>query len=155
MKEYEYNFMVKSLEPYIKYCKENNYEEKILEQKRIVYESKYDDNLLARITTNNKTQTILDFKNVKENDKLLKISQESLPINVNEDNHKHILSILETLNFKKVSTITRKRYIYKKNNVIFEIDDYIRPQMKVVAIEGNKEDVDNVYEEVKGYEQKS
>ena len=84
MKEYEYNFMVKSLEPYIKYCKENNYEEKILEQKRIVYESKYDDNLLARITTNNKTQTILDFKNVKENDKLLKISQESLPINVNE-----------------------------------------------------------------------
>ena len=29
-----------------------------------------------------------------------------------------------------------------------EIDDYIRPQMKVVAIEGEKEEVDQVYNEL-------
>ncbi len=33
--------------------------------------------------------------------------------------------------------------------VKFEIDDYITPCMKVVAIEGEKESVDKVYEELK------
>ena len=40
------------------------------------------------------------------------------------------------------------RYVYEKGGVKFEIDDYIRPQMKVVAIEGNKDEVDKVYNEL-------
>lgn len=36
MEEYEYNFKVKSIEPYINYCKKNNYSEQIVKQNRIL-----------------------------------------------------------------------------------------------------------------------
>ena len=45
----------------------------------------------------------------------------------------------------------RKRYVYFKDGVKFEIDNYTQPAMKVAAIEGEKEKVDKVYNEVKKY----
>ena len=47
---------------------------------------------------------------------------------------------------------TRIRYVYQKGSIIFEIDDYLEPQMKVVAIEGNKKEVDKVYLQIKHIE---
>ena len=56
MKEYEYSFKVKSIEPYIEYCKEHNYEEiSITTQNRKVYENKNSDHIIARLTTEEKT----------------------------------------------------------------------------------------------------
>ena len=40
------------------------------------------------------------------------------------------------------------RYVFEKGDVKFEIDDYTRPEMKVVAIEGEKTQVDKVYQEL-------
>ena len=57
--------------------------------------------------------------------------------------------MLEVLGFYENANNTRIRYVYKKDNVIFELDDYIIPEMKVVAIEGSKEEVDKVYSEIK------
>ena len=37
------------------------------------------------------------------------------------------------------------KYVYTKDKVTFEIYEYLKPKMKVVGIEGNKEDVDKVY----------
>lgn len=44
--------------------------------------------------------------------------------------------------------------MYKKNNVTFEIDDYSKPEMKVVAIEGKKDEVDKIYSEIQDLYQK-
>jgi hypothetical protein len=47
----------------------------------------------------------------------------------------------------KVKDITP--YVYQKNNAKFEIDEYSAPEeMYVVAIEGEKREVDSIYEEV-------
>ena len=151
MGEYEYNFKVDSIKPYIKYCEENNYKGKVIKQKRIVYENVDNNKIVARITTNtedDKRETILDFKNVKENNELLKVSNESLPIIVDKSNKKQIESMLETINFKEVSSLYRTRYVYTKDDVTFEIDDYVAPKMKVVAIEGIKEKVDMIFAEM-------
>lgn len=153
MKEYEYSFHVNSIEPYINYCKQNGYKEKnISEQTRVVYENKNNKNIIARITTINKSgkkKIVFDCKNVEKSQKNFKESNESIPLLVNSNNEKSILSILEVLGFCVVANNTRIRYVYKKNNVIFEIDDYLDPKMKVVAIEGDKEEVDKVYFQIK------
>ena len=52
------------------------------------------------------------------------------------------------LGYQKDKTLIRKRWVYKKDEITFEIDDYKEPKMKVVAIEGNKEQVDKVYQEL-------
>ena len=44
--------------------------------------------------------------------------------------------------------LKRKRYVYEKDNVKFEFDEYIEPVMNVIAIEGLKENVDKVYKEL-------
>lgn len=55
MKEYEYSFKVKSIEPYINYCKKNGYEEVcIVTQNRIVYENRNSNHIIARVTTEEK-----------------------------------------------------------------------------------------------------
>ena len=153
MKEYEYSFNVKSIEPYINYCRLNGFKEKfICQQNRIVYEKKDNKNLIARITTTNKNgknKIELDFKNVNKAHKDLKESRESIPLLVNSRNQKSIFSILEIMGFYITANNTRIRYVYQKGGVIFEIDDYLEPKMKVVAIEGNKDEVDKVYLEIK------
>lgn len=47
-----------------------------------------------------------------------------------------IISILDILRYSKYKTLVRKREVFKKENVIFEIDSYTKPEvMYVVAIE--------------------
>lgn len=148
MEEYEYSFEVKNIEPYIEYCKNNNYINKsITNENRIVYQNTQLNNVIARITTSN-GETILDFKNKNKEQNDLKISNESLPLIIN-NNIEIIKSMLETLEFHESANNIRTRHIYEKDNVIFEIDDYQKPKMSVVAIEGNKTKVDDIYNEIK------
>lgn len=153
MEEYEYSFKVPSIKPYIEYCENNNYE-KVNEvtQNRVVFENKHSKNIIARITTKidgDKKYTLFDCKNVNKEDRDLKISSESLPIEVTNDNEKSIYSMLEVLDFYEAAKNYRTRYIYKKDGVTFEIDNYIEPKMQVVGIEGKRSEVDKVYNNLK------
>ena len=144
--EYEYSIKVKDIEPFINYCKENNYEliNKTV-QKRILYRN--NNKILARVTTIEDVESknvFLDFKDENESDNILKVSRESGKIDVT-DNMNFVKNILSMLEFDFYKELYRVRYIYVKNNVKFEIDKYIKPEMKVVGIEGNKEEVDKVY----------
>ena len=67
----------------------------------------------------------------------------------NQSDYSTIESILKTLEFKLVADNIRTRYVYKKNEIKFEIDDYKIPKAQVVAIEGNKEEVDQLYFKLK------
>lgn len=149
MKEYEYSFKVKSIKPYVEYCEKNNYElKKAIEQNRIVYENIHNAKIISRITTENtdgKEIKIIDFKNVNKKNNDLKLSCESIPLAINNKNSKSIESILKVLEFKKVANLNRIRRVYEKNKVIFEIDEYTTPKMNVVAIEGLRDNVDQVY----------
>lgn len=78
----------------------------------------------------------------------MKICRESGEIEVT-NNMEFVNSLLEMLKFKFHKKLTRKRYVYEKDNVKFEIDDYKVPKAKVVAIEGDKLEVDKVYSEIK------
>ena len=157
MKEYEYSFKVKSIEPYINYCKKNGYEEVcIVKQNRIVYENRNSNHIIARVTTeekNGEKEILFDCKNIGEKNKSLNISNESLPMVVTKDNLEIINSILNVLEFYEAANNFRKRYIYKKGGVKFEIDDYTSPKMQVVAIEGDESEVESVYKEIQSFEQ--
>ena len=143
VKEYEYSVKVKDIEPFINYCKENNYELiNKTAQKRVLYRNS--NKILARVTIieDDKSKNIfLDFKDENESDDVLKISRESGKINVT-DNMDFVKSVLSMLEFDFYKELDRVRYVYVKNKVTFEIDEYIKPKMKVVGIEGNKEEVD-------------
>lgn len=154
MIEYEYSFKVKDIEPFIKFCKDNNYEEsKVVLQTRTLY--KNDSKILARITKNEigeETFLYLNFKEENETENILKQSQESQILEINDSNKEFINSFLKMFKFRKSKELKRKRYVYKKDkeeSVKFEIDEYSKPQMKVVAIEGDKKQVDKVYEQIK------
>lgn len=145
--EYEYSFEVIDIEPFVKFCESENYnKESCFIQTRVLYKNK--DKILARITTNEQKGILtsyLDLKEENESDAKLKISKESSELELNEANREFVDTMLEILNFKKSKTLKRKRPVYTKDKVTFEIDDYITPAMKVVAIEGKKEEVDKVY----------
>ena len=153
MKEYEYSFKVKNIKPFISFCKDNGYK-KTYEaiENRIVYENKHNTSMIARITTinnNDGKRIIFDSKNVDSRRKNLKVSRESKPIIIKSIDKKKYISLLEVLDFKEVANNVRKRYVYKKGRVIFEIDRYIKPKMFVVALEGEQKQVEKVYEELK------
>lgn len=78
-KEYEYSAKVKDIEPFINYCKENNYELiNKTTQKRVLYRNS--NKILARVTIiedGNSKNIFLEFKDEKESDDVLKISRES------------------------------------------------------------------------------
>ena len=57
--------------------------------------------------------------------------------------------MIEILNLTNQKVLKRRRYVFEKNNVKFEIDEYIEPVMNVVAIEGLQVEVDIVYKELK------
>lgn len=145
-KEYEYSAKVRDIEPFIKYCKENNY--KLIDkttQKRVLF--KNNNKILARVTTIKKDKSknvFLDFKDENETEDILKISRETGKIDVT-DNMDFVDSVLSMLEFDFHKELDRVRYVYKKNKVTFEIDEYLNPKMKVVGIEGNKEVVDEIY----------
>lgn len=145
-KEYEYSTKVKDLEPFMNYCRENGYE--LINknaQKRILYRN--NNKILARVTTieDGKSKNIfLDFKDENESDDTLKISRESGKIDVTGKMN-FVNAVLSMLEFDFYKELDRVRYVYTKDKVIFEIDEYLKPEMKVVGIEGNKEEVDKIY----------
>jgi hypothetical protein len=91
---------------------------------------------------------VFDCKNVGEEHKNLKISNESIPMAITDNNRDAINSVLEVLDFYVAANNVRNRYVYEKESVKFEIDDYIEPKAQVVAIEGEKSAVDKVYKEI-------
>jgi len=152
MIEYEYNFKVEDIDKVLKYCQEHGYElvSKTM-QNRVVYENRHNRKIISRITTTvkgGKTERVIDFKNVNNNDGLVKQSMESLPMSLNNKSMEIVKSMLEVMDFEQSADNLRTRYVYEKGSVTFEIDDYTRPLMKVVAIEGEKAEVDRVYSEL-------
>lgn len=153
MEEYEYSFKVTDVNCYVEYCVKNGY--KLTgenNQNRVVYENKDNRSIIARITTvekNGEIKKVFDCKNVSQSHANLKISNKTIPMTINENNESEINSLLEVLNFEKVSDLYRNRKVYEKDGVKFEIDDYTKPIMHVVAIEGNRQNVDEIYNELK------
>jgi len=147
--EYECSFKTNDIKKYINYCENNNYEKELFtNQTRRLYKNgtKY----MARITIND-DNTIFDFKEDKlEEDKLFKNRKESEELIVTPDLESFVYSILDTLEYKLVKELKRIRYIYKKDNIKFEIDEYLFPKKEnVIAIEGDKLLVDEVYQIIK------
>lgn len=151
MKEYEYSFKVKELKQYLKYCiKENYLKEKEEKQIRDLYSN--NSGILARVTTSkikNKEIVTVDFKGEDNSNKILKTTKESLPLVIDKNSLKAFYSILNILGYKLIKHLVRKRIVYVKGKVKFEIDKYINPEkMNVVAIEGQKNKVDKIYNEI-------
>ena len=145
--EYEYSFKVKNIKDFLDYCVNNNYKkQEEYFQTRTLY--KNGGTVMARITENEyeeKSEKILNFKDDNLNDKILKTSRESKDLIITKDNEDFVMSLIEILNLNRKIVLKRKRYVYEKENVKFEIDEYIEPLMNVIAIEGKKEEVDRVY----------
>lgn len=146
MMEYEYSKVVEDLKKYISYCESNGY---ILEKKSLQERTLYrnENGTIARITINDNNDKELDFKEDKMPDQELIVRKESLPIKFTDD--EVVNSILDILNYKKDNTLKRYRYVYTKDNVKFELDEYLEPEKKcVAAIEGDKELVDIIWKEI-------
>ena len=94
---------------------------------------------------NDKVIKELDFKQDNlSNDSYIE-RKESLPIIYEDD--EAVNSIIEFLNYKKFVELLRKRYVYKKDDVKIEIDEYVSPeQALVVAVEGEREIIDNTFD---------
>ena len=148
MEEYEYSFNATEFKPYIEFCEKNGYK-KIDEitQRRRVYENIHNRSIIARITTKD-DETVIDFKNTGEHKENLKVSHESKSLVVNSNNEEFFESMLATLDFEETADNYRVRYVYKKGKVKFEIDNYTKPVMIVIAIEGEREAVDKVYKQL-------
>lgn len=153
MKEYEYSFEVENLKGIFKYLDKNNYK-KVSEnfQERIIYEN--ETNVILRLTTDiiaNIKKTTLDLKTKKDSfDKVLNVSKESLPLLIEEKDYETIETIINILDYKKYEKLVRKRYIYKKDDITFEIDEYTLPRVTcVVALEGEPKMVDIIYNKIK------
>lgn len=148
--EYEYSFKVDSLDKYIDFCITNNYK-KIEENNEIRTLYKKEDKTMARVTkkeANKNIKIFLDFKDDVLTDDILIERKETLPLEIKDE--EAVDSILNYLNYKLDKVLNRTRIIYKKDNVVFELDNYILPdKMYVVAVEGKKEEVDIVYNEIK------
>lgn len=150
MLENEYSFQVKDLKPYIDYCLNNNYElTESSNQTRVIYRNT--NKTIARITTketNGLTTKYLDFKDDILSNDILITRRETLPIEITDE--EAINSILDFLKYKKDNTLTRKRLIYSKDKVKFELDEYLKPNKHyVVALEGDLEKIKPIYEEIK------
>lgn len=151
-KEYEYSYKVTSIKEFIQYRESNNFI-KISEttQTRTLY--KNDTYIMARITIEEDnlkhTRTeYLDFKENNETNQELKIRKETDILNLNNENKEFVKTLIEFLNLKVDKELIRTRYTYQKENVKFEIDDYINPKMQVLAIEGNSEEVNKINQEL-------
>ena len=147
-KEYEQSLKVKDVSEFIKYCNDNNYvkEDEYLQTRTLF---KNGGPVMARITENEingKVEKILNFKDDNLNDNTLKISRESKDLIVTSENEEFVESLLQILDLNNKKVLKRKRYVFVKEYVKFEIDEYLEPIMNVIAIEGIKEEVDKVYE---------
>ena len=148
--EYEYSFEVDSFFKYTEYCRRNKYTLVSQDKEtRIIFRK--DDKTMARITikeNSDGTTKFLDFKEDKLSDDVLIERRESKKLKFENDDE--VLSILDFLGYKEDNQLIRNRTIYAKKGVKFELDEYLEPSKSlVVAIEGNKKEVDIVYNEVK------
>ncbi len=146
--EYEYSFNVKSIDEYIKYCKRKKYKlTNKVKQTRMIYRNK--NKTIARITIEEGSEIVkrIDFKEDKLTKDDLIIRKESDSLLFQDD--AAVESILNFLGYEKDNTLIRKRTIYEKKNVKFEIDEYEYPNLSfVVAIEGDKKETDLIYKEI-------
>lgn len=148
--EYEYSFKVKSIKDFINYCEVNKYK-KIDDYKQVRTLYKNGGKVMARITKNiysDKSVEILNFKDDNLTSNVLSVSRESEDLLINNKNRKFVKSLLNILDLNDFKILKRHRICYKKRNIKFEIDEYTSPKMKVIAIEGLKEEVDNVYKDL-------
>ena len=148
--EYEYSFKVTNINPFLKYCKDNDFKKiKKIEQVRTLY--KKEDKTMLRLTVNKYGRKIvkeMDFKQDKLSSDVFVARKESLPIIY--DNDDAVYSIIDFLGYKKDIELRRTRYVYYKNDVKIEIDEYVYPdKMLVVAIEGSIKNSKIIYEEFK------
>ena len=148
--EKEYSFKVTSIAPFINYCVSNKYDfiEKT-EQVRTLY--KKSDNTMLRLTVKkigDKVYKEMDFKQDKlSNDSFIE-RKESKAIPYEDD--EAVNSIIEFLDYKKAIELVRNRYVYSKDDIKFEIDEYLSPEEAlVVAIEGDYDKITNIFEELK------
>ena len=150
-KEYEYSFKVNDINKYLDYCKENNYHFIVqCEQIRTLY--KNGGRVMARITKNiydDKEEELLSFKEDNLTGEILHVRGESLELLITDTNRDFVKSLLTILEMKEAKVLKRKRYVYEKDGVRFEIDEYFEPKMNVVGIEGEKNIVDRVYNDLK------
>ena len=149
--EYECSFKTNNINIYLDYCKKNNYK-KELESKQVRRLYKNGTKYMARITIND-NETILDFKEDKLEDKLFKTRIESDELIVTNELEGFVSSLLDTLEYKMVKELIRVRYVYVKDNIKFEIDEYISPiKENIIAIEGEESAVKEVYDFIKDLE---
>ena len=152
MIENEYSKKVDNLNDYIEYCERNGFilDSKI-NQTRVLY--RHSNKTLARITINNINNSLkkyLDFKEDKLTSDELISRKESKMIEFTDD--EAVYSILDFLGYKKDNTLERIRYIYKKEDIIFELDEYIKPNKScVVSLEGEKDKISKIWEELFKY----
>lgn len=148
--EYEYSFQVKDVNEFIQYCIDHNYE-KVESYHQIRTLFKNGGKIMARITKNtydNQTVELLNFKDDNLNDETLTVCRETDELVITDDNRNFVTSLIDILDLNTKKVLERNCVVYQKNHVKFEIDDHISPAMKVVAIEGEKEKVDSVYQEL-------
>lgn len=146
--EYEYSFVVKSIDEYINFCKKNKFKlVSKIKQTRIIYRNA--NKTMARITIEEGKNIVkkLDFKEDKLEKQDLIIRKESASLTF--ENEEEVESILNFLEYKKDNILVRTRTIYEKENVKFEIDEYEQPNTNlVIAIEGNKKETDLIYKQL-------
>lgn len=148
--EQEYCLNVTNIRVFLDYCKTNNYE-LIKEVDQIINIYKKSDNTMLRLTTEktgNKTIKAMDFKQDKLTNESFIERRETIPIVYENDDA--IKSIIDFLGYKESIELRRKRYVYFKEKIKFEIDEYIYPESsQVVSIEGEKKAIKIIYEELK------
>ena len=153
MIEYEYSIKATSVKPFIDYCENNGYKfVSKSEENRMVFENKANKNIIARITitkTEENEICVFDFKNKSVEDSTFKIAKESLPLQIRKEDIDIAKNMLKVIEFEQSADNLRTRYVYKSEDVKFEIDEYSRPQMNIVGIEGKKDKVDKIYTELK------
>ena len=147
--EQEYSFKVTNIKPFIKYCKDNDFKKiEKTEQVRTLY--KKEDKTMLRLTVKKSGRKVIkemDFKQDILSDDVYIERKESLPITYEDD--EAVNSIIDFLGYKKDIELVRTRYVYEKNKVKVEIDDYNSPEeMLVVSIEGsNAEKLYNTFKD--------
>ena len=153
MIEYEYSIRAKSVQPFIDYCQQNGYRfVSKSKENRQVFENVENRKIISRITItdNGKGNVCLfDFKNNCTGSDTFKVAKESQTLQINIEDIEIVKNMLTTIGFEQVADNLRTRYVYVKDGIKFEIDEYVRPKMNVIGIEGKKEIVDKVYQEIK------
>ena len=147
--EQEYSFKVTNINPFIKYCKDYDFKKiEKTEQVRTLY--KKEDKTMLRLTVKKNGRKVIkemDFKQDIISDDVYIERKESLPIAYEDD--EAVNSIIDFLGYKKDIELVRTRYVYEKNKVKVEIDDYASPEkMLVVSVEGsNAEKLYNTFKD--------